>query len=82
MITREQISTEIYQLLVGILKHQQFDWRDDLTATEVSGWDSLTHMTLITAIEDKYGFRFKLKELNQLKSVGSLIDLVYAKCTV
>ena len=45
----------------------------------VEGWDSLTHMSLITAVEDRYGFRFKLKELNQLKTVGSLIDLVEAK---
>jgi acyl carrier protein len=79
MKTREQISNEVKLLLVSTLKHERFQWHDDLKATDVAGWDSLTHMTLITAVEDRYGFRFKLKELNQLKTVGSLIDLIEAK---
>jgi acyl carrier protein len=79
MMTREQISTELKGLLIKILKHERFHWQDQLKATEVDGWDSLTHMSLITSVEDRFGFRFKLKELNQLKTVGSLIDLVETK---
>ncbi|MGI9192888.1 MAG: acyl carrier protein [Chitinophagaceae bacterium] len=79
MINREQIAKEVKLSLIQIIKHERFNWHDELKATEVEGWDSLTHMTLITAIEDRYGFRFKLKELNQLKTVGSLLDLIEAK---
>lgn len=82
MMTREQISTELKGLLIKILKHERFHWQDQLKATEVEGWDSLTHMSLITSVEDRFGFRFKLKELNQLKTVGSLIDLVETKLHV
>jgi acyl carrier protein len=82
MMTRETIAHELQELLSKVLKHNRFEISDALTAKEVEGWDSLSHMTLITAIEEKYGFRFKLKELNMMKTVGQLIDLIQQKCAV
>ena len=79
MSTRESVFQTLHQLLVSVLKHDRFVIDDTLTAKDVDGWDSLSHMTLITAIEERYGFRFKLKELNQMKTVGHLVDLILAK---
>jgi len=52
---------------------------DELTAAKVNGWDSLTHMIIITDIENAFGIKFKLKELNKLNNMGSLIELITAK---
>lgn len=53
--------------------------RDDMTAADVENWDSLTHMLMITKVEEVFGIRFKLRELNKLKNVGDLCDTVLAK---
>ena len=53
--------------------------RDDMTAADVENWDSLTHMMMITKVEEVFGIRFKLKELNKLKQVGDLIAVVESK---
>lgn len=53
--------------------------RDDMTAADVENWDSLTHMLMITKAEEAFGIRFKLKELNKLKNVGNLCDLIMEK---
>jgi acyl carrier protein len=51
----------------------------DSNASTVPDWDSLAHVNLVTAIEKKYKIRFALGELEELKNVGDMIDLIEAK---
>ena len=53
--------------------------RDDMTANDVENWDSLTHMLMLKKVEEVFGIKFKLKELNKLKMVGDLIIIVESK---
>lgn len=48
-------------------------------ALSVPGWDSFAHINLITAIEQKFHVRFALGELEQLKNVGEMLDLLERK---
>lgn len=75
--------TEIKEKLTNVF-HNTFDnsdlvLEDSLTASDVDNWDSLTHMILISEIEKQFGIKFKLKELNKMNDVGSLIDIVESK---
>jgi len=76
---RIEIVNRVQQVLVKILKHNRFEMRDDLTAADVDGWDSLSHMIIISEIENEFNIRFKLKELNKLKNMGSLIEIIESK---
>lgn len=53
--------------------------RDDMTANNVANWDSLTHMLMISKVEQVFQIKFKLKDLNKLKSVGDLISTIQTK---
>ena len=53
--------------------------QDDTTASMVPGWDSLSHIRIITSIEEGYGIRFKTVEVIRLKNVGQLQRLIDAK---
>ena len=53
--------------------------RDDMTAADVENWDSLTHMMMITKVEETFGIKFKLRELNKLKNVGDLCTTIAEK---
>ncbi len=76
---RDQIIALIRETMTSVLGHGSFEMKDELTAADVDGWDSLTHMTIITRIEKSFGVKFKLKEVNKLKNMGSLIELVSSK---
>lgn len=52
---------------------------EEMTAKDVENWDSLTHMLMITKVEETFGVKFKLKELNKLKMVGDLINTIETK---
>ena len=52
---------------------------DTLNADNVQKWDSLTHLSMISEVENTFGIKFKLKELVSMKNVGDLIELVATK---
>ena len=43
-----------------------------MTADDVAGWDSISHIRLIFAIEDEFGIKLSMKDLEGLDDVGSL----------
>ncbi len=49
------------------------------TADDIDAWDSLSHINLVIAIEMAFGIRFALGELQALKNVGEMIDLIDKK---
>lgn len=49
------------------------------TAKDVEGWDSLSHISLVVALEKEFGLKFTLVELKPLKNVGEMEDLIQRK---
>ena len=76
---REQIISELQEIFRKVLGVKDLEISNDLTADDVDTWDSLSHMLLITEIEDHFGIKFRLRELNKMKNVGALIDIVGTK---
>lgn len=52
---------------------------EELTANDVENWNSLNHMLLIAEIEDSFSIKFKLKDLNKMRNVGDMIDIILSK---
>jgi len=50
-----------------------------LTANDVPGWDSLTNINLIFAIEREFKIKFGLGEIQDLKNVSEMIVLIEKK---
>jgi len=50
-----------------------------MTADDVDGWDSLSHVNLIVTIEARFNIKFTQKELLTLKNVGDLMDRIQGK---
>ncbi len=73
------IKEKVSNVLTSILEHSNFEMSDELTAKDVDGWDSLSHMMIITKIEEEFDIRFKLRELNKLKNMGALVSLIQSK---
>ncbi len=73
------IETRVAGVIAKTLGHSDFEMTPTITAGEIDGWDSLSHLMIITAIEKEFSIRFKLKELNQLKNVGALVALIDTK---
>jgi acyl carrier protein len=51
----------------------------EMTANDVDGWDSLSHVNLIVAIEGRFSIRFTQKELLSFKNVGEMLNCIEKK---
>jgi acyl carrier protein len=81
-MNRNEIADKISRILKKVLEHDNFEMHDELSAKDVDGWDSLTHMVIITEIESAFNVKFKLRELNKLNNMGNLIELVDSKLNI
>lgn len=50
----------------------------DLSRDDLQTWDSLAHVRIIAAIEERFGFQFTLNQIEEANSVGALLDVVSA----
>ena len=45
----------------------------------VENWDSMQHLNLVLAIEEKFGFQFDPEEIEQMKTIGAVAAVVEKK---
>ncbi|MBK8599651.1 MAG: acyl carrier protein [Flavobacterium sp.] len=76
---RNEIIAQVKQILKTALNHENFEMSETLSATDVDGWDSLSHMIIISKVEKQFSITFKLKELNKMKNMGDMLDLIASK---
>lgn len=53
--------------------------KPEMTANDIDGWDSLSHVNLITAVEARFKIRFTQKELLTLKNIGDLYKTIESR---
>ncbi len=46
------------------------------TADDIEDWDSLEHITLISAVEREFRMKFKMGEISSMKNVGEMARIV------
>jgi len=75
----DQLLPEVQEIFRDVLDEPDLVLSRQSNAENVPEWDSLAHVNLITAIEKKYKVKFALGELQNLKHMGDLLDLLAAK---
>lgn len=73
---RIEILEEVQEIFRDILDEESLQLTDSTTADDVDGWDSLTHIQLIVAIEKHFKIKFTAKEILSWKNVGEMLDSI------
>ena len=76
---------ETLQRLAGVFEEvlgRPVELRDDLTAGDVDGWDSVAHVMLVLATEQRFGIRFESSEIANAANVGEFVELIESKLQV
>jgi acyl carrier protein len=74
--------SEIYKILSEIFSDaflRDIPLSSDLTAHDVTGWDSFKHIEIVLAAEERFGVSFSTREIDTLHSVGDLASLISSK---
>ncbi len=78
-MTNSVIKDKLTTIFQTVFSDSHICLSNELTAGDVDGWDSLTHILMITEVENCFFIKFKLKDINRLENVGELIELIQLK---
>ena len=76
---RAEIHLVVQGIFRDLFRDESLAIHTATSAKDIEGWDSLAHITLIVAIEKKFGIKFKLAELQDIRNVGDILALVKTK---
>ena len=74
------VTEKLKAVILKELNLESFEIDDATTASMVPGWDSLSHVRVIMAVEQAYDVRFRTIEVIRLRNVGELQALLDKKC--
>lgn len=77
-MTKDEIYTRLQAIFDDVFM-DEVRLTPELSAKDVEEWDSITHVSLVLAIEEKFGVRFRVGEVESAKNVGDLVDLIAAR---
>lgn len=78
-MSQDEIIKHLNGIFIDIIDDDDIRLTPETTADDVDGWDSLTHIQLVVAIEKHFKIRFNSKEIQSWKNVGDLVDSIMAK---
>jgi acyl carrier protein len=73
------ITPELKATILAAIQLDDWDIDDATVASQVPGWDSLSHVTVIAAVEQRFGLHFGMRDIFALHTVGDLQRLIDSK---
>ena len=70
-----EIETELIEILSTVLGHPV---SASAASASESGWDSLKHIQIVFAVEEKFGVQFKEEEIPTLNSLARIQEKLQA----
>jgi acyl carrier protein len=74
------------EIMIGLTEIFRENFDDDTisltektTADDIEGWDSFNHINILAATEIRFGIKFQTAEIEGLRNVGQLAQLVAEK---
>lgn len=76
---QQEIYTRLTKIIRDVFDDESLVATPEMTATDVEEWDSVNHITLVVAIEEEFGIKFKTAELEKMKNVGQMVEGIERK---
>jgi acyl carrier protein len=71
-----QIFGQLTRIFQDVFDEDSIEVTPELSAKDVEGWDSLTHVRLILTVQKAFKIKFTSSEIRKLEKVGDLVKLI------
>lgn len=78
----KDIHSELQTVFRKVFENNIISINEQTTANDISGWDSLTHMTLINEIEQHFKIELSFNEVSSFNTVGDMLKCISKKLNV
>jgi acyl carrier protein len=69
----------INEVLSSVFRMKEESLNDNLTMSDIEKWDSLTHMDLITSIEENFDIELSMDEIMEMQDIKTIKKIVSDK---
>ncbi len=76
IMTRRDIFDKLTELFRDVFDDPNITIDENTNSDDIDGWDSLMYIDLIVAIEDEFGLKFRMNEVNKFKNVGEMVSVI------
>lgn len=78
-MTREDVFKRLNDVFRDVFDDEDIVVNDATVADDIDDWDSLEHINLVVAVENEFHIKFSMGEVNGMKNVGEMADLILEK---
>ncbi len=78
-MTEADVLKELTAVFHDVFDDDSIVLSPEMTANDIDGWDSQTHVMLTVAAEQRFGIKYKTAELESLRNVGHFAQVISAK---
>ena len=78
-MSKAEILTQVNGIFIDVLDDENISLSETTIASDVEGWDSLTHIQLVVAVEKHFKIRFASREIQSWGNVGEMVDCIEGK---
>ena len=75
-MTREEVLKAANEIFCDIFDDENIVITELTVADDIEDWDSLEHINLVLALEQRFDMRFNMDEVTGMKNVGDMVDIV------
>ncbi len=76
---RAELTKKVNEVFCEIFDDDELVITDETTAADIEDWDSLEQINILVALEKLFSVKFAVAEVEGLKNVGEMIDLIEKK---
>ena len=74
-----QIYARLSEIFEDVFDDDSIQLTPELSAKDVDGWDSLTHLRLILTVERAFKIKFSVSEVGKMENLGDMVALIKAR---
>lgn len=78
-MSREEVYERLTQVFWDVFDNEDITINDTTTADDIDEWDSMEYINLIMAVEEEFLIKFTMGQVNGMKNVGQMVDLIIEK---
>ena len=78
-MTREEVFETLNEVFQDVFDDMSIEVDEHTTSDDIDEWDSLEHINLIASVEQEFGVKFNMGQVNTMKNVGEMVDIILSQ---
>jgi acyl carrier protein len=73
----EEIYPALQDVFADVFGREDIVLNANTSAKDVAGWDSFRQIEIVVAVQERFGVKFRTRDLDELRNVGDLVRLIH-----